>query len=360
MQISSPPTFDIDALLQSIPGNRPGGDPRAYARGLRAQISELRNPPRSANPDEPGGDGGIDGVDWMGITVIASEALTDTTKDLRIACHLTEAAMQHWGIAGLRDGFCLMRRMAEMFWDELAPELDPEDPDVRCSPLENLLDDPNRGPRLPTEIRGLPILDTGTQKFSLMTATRQSEGMSTGDISAAIRQVAVQDACRLSEDLDGAIAELESFQQVMIDRMAGDAPSFVHLQESLGIIRQWLDTVLKPQFESRDIIDAEEATEVQYQSPSHTAMDTDPNQIVSDSQRLRADAYRQLESVAGTLLQIEPHSPIPYMIRRAVTLGKLPFPKLMTQLVHEESTLDMFHRELGLVRGDTEASSDAD
>jgi type VI secretion system protein ImpA len=55
---------------------------------------------------------------------------------------------------------------------------------------------------------------------------------------------------------------------------------------------------------------------------------------------------------------MEPHSPIPYMIHRAVSLGQLPFPKLMSQWVKEESTLEMFCRELGLSPIDATESGD--
>ncbi|QDV55740.1 type VI secretion system protein TssA [Rosistilla oblonga] len=355
MHVTSPATFDIDALLQAIDSERPSGDGRAYARGLRAELAELRNPPRSANPDDQDTDGGPDCVDWMAITMVATEALCEKTKDLRIACHLTEAAMQHWGIAGLRDGLILMRRMVEQFWDTLAPELDPDDPDARCSPLENLLDDPNRGPRMPSVLRALPILNAGVHKFSLMTATRQSEDLTSAEIATAIRQVTVQDACLLSEEVDGAIAELESFHQVLVDRMGEYAPSFVHLEESLHVIRQWLDSVLKPQFESRDIVDAEEAVMPQAKTPATTDT-SDSTAIVATTQQLRAQTYKQLTEAANVLRQIEPHSPIPFMVQRAARLGQLPFPELMAQLVNEESTLEMFHRELGLSASGDQAS----
>jgi type VI secretion system protein ImpA len=357
MQVRSHATFDIDALLHPISGGNPGGDPRAYTRGLRAQFAELRNPPRSANPDAPDQENGIDCIDWMEISVVATEALQETTKDLRIACHLTEAATQHWGIAGLRDGLILLRRMAETFWEELAPSLDPDDPDARCSPLENLLDDPNRGPRLPTVLRNLPILDTGTYKFSLQSATRQTPDLTSSEIAAAIRQVTVEDACQISDDVDGAIAELKSFQQVMLDRLAEHAPSFMHLQDSLQVIRQWLSAVLKPQFESRDIVDAEETIQVKPQRVAASA-DSDPLAVVNQSLKLRADAYKQLTDAANLLQQMEPHSPIPFMIRRAVQLGQLPFPELMARLVNERSTMEMFSRELGLANGGDGMSRD--
>jgi type VI secretion system protein ImpA len=62
----------------------------------------------------------------------------------------------------------------------------------------------------------------------------------------------------------------------------------------------------------------------------------------------RDEVYAQLTQAAATLAQLEPHSPIPYLVRRAVELGKLPFPQLVQQLVREERILTDLQREFGL------------
>jgi type VI secretion system protein ImpA len=62
----------------------------------------------------------------------------------------------------------------------------------------------------------------------------------------------------------------------------------------------------------------------------------------------RAEAYRQLAQAAAVLRQLEPHSPIPYLIQRAVELGQLPFPELMRALIREPNVLAELSREFGL------------
>jgi type VI secretion system protein ImpA len=49
----------------------------------------------------------------------------------------------------------------------------------------------------------------------------------------------------------------------------------------------------------------------------------------------REDLYRQLAATASQLQAMEPHSPIPILVQRAVELGSLPFPQLMTALVKD-------------------------
>lgn len=354
-------TIDVDELLRPISDDCRGGDVNAYSRELRQQLSELRNPPRSANPDDPEQDGGIDPVNWETILQKSSDALVRTTKDLRIACHFAEAALNLNGLSGLADGLRLLCRLIEDYWDDLAPQLDPSDPEIRCAPLENLLNDPVHGPRLPTAIRSLDLLEIGELRLSLSSAMRPSDDLTASSIASSLRQIPVERAKRLSADLDDTIQTLDKLQHELIERMSDYAPSFNHLSESLSLIRQWFDAALKQQLQSADSSEegasqdkngdsASSANSALQSSPTNAsrAAITDPTLMVDQSLRVRADAYRQLTDAANVLQRLEPHSPIPYMVHRAVQMGQMPFPKLMSQWVKEESTLDMFCRELGL------------
>ena len=62
----------------------------------------------------------------------------------------------------------------------------------------------------------------------------------------------------------------------------------------------------------------------------------------------RDEAYRQLAQAAEVLRQLEPHSPIPYLVRRAVELGSLSFPELIQALIREPNAITELKRELGI------------
>jgi type VI secretion system protein ImpA len=62
----------------------------------------------------------------------------------------------------------------------------------------------------------------------------------------------------------------------------------------------------------------------------------------------RAQAYRTLEAVADYLSKTEPHSPTPYLIRRAVNWGRMPLPELMAEIMREEGDLNRMISVLGL------------
>jgi len=62
----------------------------------------------------------------------------------------------------------------------------------------------------------------------------------------------------------------------------------------------------------------------------------------------RAELYRDLETTADLLEKLEPRSPVPYLVRRAVALGNLPFPELFRALVQDPVTLAQISREFAL------------
>ena len=51
---------------------------------------------------------------------------------------------------------------------------------------------------------------------------------------------------------------------------------------------------------------------------------------------------------SALLLQMEPHSPIAYLVQRAVRLARLPLPDLMKVLIRDPGVLGQLDRDLDL------------
>ena len=93
-----------------------------------------------------------------------------------------------------------------------------------------------------------------------------------------------------------------------------------------------------------------EATETTDEAPTTAQLSdefVDPR-LATGPIRSRADAYRQLEGIANFLQSIEPHSPTPYLVRRAVSWGRMPLPELMQEVLREEGDLNRLFTVLGL------------
>ena len=64
--------------------------------------------------------------------------------------------------------------------------------------------------------------------------------------------------------------------------------------------------------------------------------------------RGRTEAYQQLSEIADYLAVIEPHSPTPFLIRRAVSWGGMTMTELLEDLVRNESDLRAIYDLLGV------------
>ena len=58
--------------------------------------------------------------------------------------------------------------------------------------------------------------------------------------------------------------------------------------------------------------------------------------------------YRRLQEAADQLERLEPHSPVPFLVRKAVAFGSLPFPDLLKALIRNPDVLAELGRELGI------------
>ena len=64
--------------------------------------------------------------------------------------------------------------------------------------------------------------------------------------------------------------------------------------------------------------------------------------------RTRAEAYQRLAEAADFLAGIEPHSPVPSLIRKAIKWGGMTLEELLPELVRDSGQLSEIYRMLQL------------
>ena len=348
--------IDAEALLAPIPGDSPAGDARAYVRSLREQFEALRQEERPEDFDDATRPAVLKKPDWPKLKQVAQDALRDTAKDVRVACHLLEALAKCDGFAGVCDGLVLLQRLLDECWDRLIPEIEDGDLDSRAAPLANMLDDPDRGLRFPTSVRFIPLLGSQRDGAGLIECNRLRQSTDQDELKAFDDLVAATSVDLLAaraQAAEGSLAQLKSLVEVMDRRLGSDAPSLINLgtalTECLQVLREELSRRQPPQDTTAEddaaASDAAEAGTTADGSPTgnRSAASAPEGQINS-----RAQAYAQLKQAADLLQRLEPHSPIPYLVRRAVELGRLPFPALMQQLIRDTNILTELNRELGI------------
>jgi type VI secretion system protein ImpA len=337
------PLLDLSSLLQPIPGDNPAGSPVPF--DVRDKLKSAREEKAS---DTPGGDAGR--ADWHGIVRLATETLTNTSKDLDVAARLTEAVVKLHGFAGLHDGLKLLLGLVEECWDRMYPAIEDGDVEVRAGPFY-WLDDPIKGARFPSTLRLVPLVwyeGEGIGCLDWMPPDKWAKRVTQEEFDRALLATSAELIAGHVEALKESHALLDRLVAVLNERMGSAAPGLVAVREAVEECQR-----LAGEIASRKGPVAGTAEQGAAVQEGTAAAPSGPLRSATS----RAEAYRQLQQAADLLQELEPHSPIPYLVRRAVELGAMPFPDLMRALIRNAEVLAEMNRELGIKEKEPESSS---
>ena len=342
----SPPVIDFLALLQPISAEEPAGGSVPFAVKEQLEQSRKEINPEAFAPDDPLRPEDYVRADWATIISAAQETLRDTSKNLLVAARLLEALAKQEGFAGLRDGLHLLRLLVEVCWDRLDPPLDDDDMEVRAGPF-HWIDDPDRGAVFPNSVRTMTLLSAGGNSFSWL-QWQQSQGGpgKGGDVVESTIAAAPREQCQmLVENLSQAVMELKFLGQYLGTRLGPEAPGFTSLRPAMDDCLRLAKQILQRKGPAPS--DAEAGENGEQPADGQTAAGP---AVAMGRPRLstRADIYHALAEAADALERLEPHSPVPFLVRRAVELGALPFPMLMAALIRDTAVLSEMNRELGI------------
>ncbi len=311
--------IDTDALLEPVSADKPGGDDLEYdpafveledaARGKEErQVGDLIEA-----AEEP---------DWKDVGQRAAGLLA-RSKDLRAAVYLTRAALNIDGLAGLRDGLELIRRLLERYWDELHPQLDPDDdydPVMRVNILAELTD-PDA---FLAKVRLAPLVQSRTfGRFSMRDiAIARGELSPVGDddapdmaqIEAAFSEADVDALRNILHAIDEASSALTTIESTVTERVGVEnSASFSTLSDVLRDASH----IVAEKLELKGVSAGGDADGEAGEGDS----DTDgPAKGYSGEIRSREDVIVALERIAEYYRRYEPSSPLPLLVHRAKSL----------------------------------------
>jgi type VI secretion system protein ImpA len=337
----SPPLLDFDALLAVIPGDDPAGSSVPFE--VKEKLEEFRKEvdPESFDKKDPTRPENATRADWPAISKLAQQTLRETSKDLLVAARLTEALVKLHGVAGIRDGFQLLRLMVDQCWDRMYPVIEtPDDLEVRAGPF-NWIDHPTKSARFPWSVRMVPLIGRDKDRYSWQQWKESLSGkgpVTSADIDRAITASSRESCEQIVEDLNVAWQEIELLLKALNAKMASEAPGLTSVREALNDCRALAQQILQKKGGAAPAatVGTEGATGAPAENPVEKKMAT------------RADVYSTIAQAAAVLQQLEPHSPIPYLLNRAVELGSLPFPDLMKNLILNADVVKLMNRELGI------------
>ncbi len=155
--------LDLDKLLQPVSDNAPCGEDLGYdPLFAKMERSARGKPPQQIGDKTLAGEE----PDWRAVRDHA-RTLLERSKDLRVAMYLTRALLHTEGLSGFLEGVTLIHGLLERYWDQVHPQLDPEDnydPLIRVNILSTLCDTQAVLQRL----REIPLVTAkGYGRFSL-------------------------------------------------------------------------------------------------------------------------------------------------------------------------------------------------
>jgi type VI secretion system protein ImpA len=370
---------DLAELLQPISARQPAGEWLRY-EGTYDAVQEAR---RAEDESLPKGiwQSKIKRADFIKVEALCLQALRERTKDLQLAVWLTEAWLVRYGLAGFAQGLRLCRELLLQFWETLYPVLDEGDTAYRLAPLElldrkialRLKDIPLTKPAEHGEQR--PPLDFADWERALHNEkTGQAGGaeeLLTATFLAAAAATPPSLYVGLHADL-GAVDKAAAALEEAVGERTGERNLVLRglrslVGDILALIGQYTPaTPAELEAAEGATSDAAADVETSFEDAAASPRSDESSRGAGDKGaaamerarpgsegpagpiKSRSEAYSRLAEAAEYLLRTEPHSPVPYLVKRAVSWGNLNLMQLMSELVTSEADRQAIYTLLGI------------
>lgn len=358
---------DIDELLKPISDEMPVGfdcrnDPSPSS--TYQQIKQARNSARSAERNNMFG-GSNDEADehWQTVIQLAPQLLSQQAKDLEVASWYTEAMVRRYGFSGLRDCFKIILGLIENYWDNIYPTPDEDGIETRVAPLSGLNGEGAEGVII-APIRNCLITEgSSCGPFSyweyqqameahrlLDESAREDKekklGYSLSTVEKAVSESSVDFFVNLKDDLAEALATYKAIG-VKLDEYCGayDAPPTSNIRNILDECYGAVCHLGQDKFPIEAMPEEEQTSAEDGGAPSNA---TAQQKTVAGPIANREQAFKQILEISEFFRKTEPHSPVSYILEKAVKWGKMPLPELMQELITDDGARQYYSTLTGL------------
>ncbi len=356
--MASDQIIPLDSLLQPISEDNPVGDDirdDPSPTSLYYSIKDARSAARAAERNNMFDSNNSEADDqWRKIIDLAPDILQNNAKDLEVASWYTEALIRHYGFQGLRDGFKLILGLVDQYWDGLYPLPDEDGVETRVASLTGLNGEGAEGVLI-APIRSVSITEgyePGPFSFWKYQQALEVEkiideearadkasklGFSSDDVDLAVSESSEAFYVNIRDDVSISI---DTYKQIgsMLDEYCGinDAPPISNiiniLEDCLGAINH----IGKYKMPSEDEDDSADGAENASSGAAGSSAQS------SGPVKNRDDAFKKLTEISEYFRKTEPHSPISYILKRAVKWGDMPLDDLMRELIPDSSARDFY------------------
>jgi type VI secretion system protein ImpA len=370
--------LDIEAILQPISEDAPSGV-NLRPLGVYDEVKALRTTESADSMVGTLRPGEFKTAQWGKAISTCVKELSTRSKDLQLAVWLAEALVRVHGFRGLLRGLEFIVALNNRFFPTYFPPIEDGGLDMRAgrfAELERLLTQAvdncamtakvegeshafwewkqiqvlfaNAGRAKPEE-KDQILAEANTKKEVVDKAIAKTswEFYDDGILQPLIRSQGV--LTELRETLDRLFAAEPAFGE-MEDGVTG----FSDLRKELDECRLRVEGILSekpaPPGKRRDAAPLREDASADAAGAGSAGMrpGSGSGGSLSAEPESRADALRRLASIAQFFQRTEPHSPVAYLVQRAVRWGEMPLENWLDEVIADANVLNALRETLGL------------
>ncbi len=266
---------------------------------------------------------------WNEVYELAIEIFTHHSKDLEICAWYIEALLRRYNFIGLAQGFKLTRLLLEKYSNKLYPSVEKNNYALKLSAIAGLNGCDIEGTLIfpisnviMIKSESLPHYTLWQYEQTLVLKESEKKRTQLARINKSIKETSQVYFKTLSSDLSACIHEHNALTKLLDKLCQKQSPPSSQIKESLSHYQSQLKGLIQ-----------------QYPIPdtNHDLSNKTSNLYPSTTSfKDREQVLRSVLEAADYFKANEPHSPLPYLLERAVHWGRLPLPELLNELINNE------------------------
>ena len=327
---------DLSNLLIEISSDTPCGENLEYDNARVALDTNIQGIPENQFTGEK-----AQPPNWRDIQKEAI-ALLQRSKDLQVVLYLIRALIAIEGIKGFRDGLNLLNQSLDQFWDQIHPQLDPDDgldPTLRVNIIEELVSQElvlhplTLVSVVESRLAGrfsLRDIQYATDRLPVPETVTKPE---VSTIKAAFLDVEVESLDANYQAIVEAVKLVDNIEKSITEKVgSSNGPNLAALRSLLKDFLHAFEQMAGNSLNGSESAEDGEAGDVEMGAEQSfadsIAQVKAPGKIAS-----RQDVLKALDAICKYYSEFEPSSPVPVLLQRAKYLVTADFAAIVQNLL---------------------------
>jgi len=364
--------LDIDALLQPISDDAPSGV-NVRPLGVYDEVKALRTTESADSMVGTLRAGEYKTAQWGKVVTLCVKELSTRTKDLQLAVWLAEGLARVHGTMGLKRGLEFVLALNVNFWPTYFPPIEDGGLDMRAGRLaemEKLLKTAIENMVMTPKVEGEAHAFWEWKQIQILysnASKAKPDERSSIEGEANAKKEAFEKAVGKGswEYYDDLLQPLIQSQDVLsqlretVDKLFQADPTFYDMEDSITGFSTLRTEMEEFRLRLEGIL--EEKPAPPGKGRNAPPPDTGGGEGGGDGTgtagggggpagpvETRGEALSRLRTIAEFFARTEPHSPVSYLVQRAVRWGEMPLENWLDEVIGDPATLNALRETLGL------------